>query len=120
MVSALLIVILERRSQVGLLKALGMRDSTVIQLFVHYAARIIGGGFIVGNIIGFSICFIQVKTGVITLDPAAYYVSEVPILIDLSRIALIEGVAFVACIIAMLLPAWYSTRIQPSTALRIK
>ena len=120
MVSALLIVILERRSQVGLLKAIGMRDSTVIQLFVHYAARIIGGGFIVGNIIGFSICFIQVKTGVITLDPAAYYVSEVPILIDLSRIALIEGVAFVACIIAMLLPAWYSTRIQPSTALRIK
>ncbi|PCJ80199.1 MAG: hypothetical protein COA49_09460 [Bacteroidetes bacterium] len=120
MVSALLIVILERRSQVGLLKALGMRDSTVIQLFVRYATRIIGGGFIGGNIIGFAICIIQDQTGIITLDPSAYYVSEVPILFDFSRIFLIEIIAFVACTIAMLLPAWYSTRIQPSTALRIK
>jgi lipoprotein-releasing system permease protein len=120
MVSALLIVILERRSQVGLLKALGMRDSSVIQLFVQYAARIIGGGFLIGNIIGFTICIIQKQTGFISLDPAAYYVSEVPILFDFSRLVFIEVAAFAACIISMLLPAWYSTRILPSTALRIK
>lgn len=120
MVSALLIVILERRSQVGLLKALGMRDSSVIQLFVQYAARIIGGGFLIGNIIGFSICIIQKQTGFISLDPAAYYVSEVPILFDFSRLVFIEVAAFAACVISMLLPAWYSTRILPSTALRIK
>ena len=120
MVSALLIVILERRPQVGLLKALGMTDTTVIHLFVRYAARIIGGGFLAGNIIGLSICLIQTKTGILTLDPAAYYVSEVPILLDFTRLASIEIVAFTACIIAMILPAWYSTRIQPSTALRMK
>jgi lipoprotein-releasing system permease protein len=120
MVSALLIVILERRPQVGLLKALGMNDAMVIKLFVRYAARIIGGGFIAGNILGLGICLVQTKTGLLTLDPAAYYVSEVPILLDFTRLASIEIVAFVTCIIAMLLPAWYSTRIQPSTALRIK
>jgi len=120
MVSALLIVILERRSQVGLLKALGMRDSSVIQLFVQYAARIIGGGFIIGNLIGFSICILQKQTGFISLNPAAYYVSEVPILFDFSRLVFIEAAAFSACVISMLLPAWYSTRILPSTALRIK
>jgi lipoprotein-releasing system permease protein len=120
MVSALLIVILERRAQVGLLKALGMRDSSVIQLFVQYAARIIGGGFIIGNLIGFSICILQKQTGFISLNPAAYYVSEVPILFDFSRLVFIEAAAFSACVISMLLPAWYSTRILPSTALRIK
>ena len=120
MVSALLIVILERRSQVGLLKALGMRDSSVIRLFVQYATKIIGGGFLIGNIIGFTVCLIQKQTGLITLDPNAYYVSEVPILFDFSRLLFIEGVAFSACVVSMILPAWYSTRIQPSTALRIK
>ena len=120
MVSALLIVILERRPQVGLLKALGMTDSTVIKLFVKYAARIIGGGFLAGNLLGLSICLVQTKTGLLTLDPTAYYVSEVPILLDFARLASIEIVAFTACIIAMILPAWYSTRIQPSTALRMK
>jgi lipoprotein-releasing system permease protein len=120
MVSALLIVILERRPQVGLLKALGMTDSTVIKLFLRYAARIIGGGFLAGNLLGLSICLVQIKTGVLTLDPAAYYVSEVPILLDFTRLASIEIVAFTTCIIAMILPAWYSTRIQPSTALRMK
>jgi lipoprotein-releasing system permease protein len=105
---------------VGLLKALGMNDATVIKLFVRYAARIIGGGFFAGNILGLGICLFQTKTGLLTLDPAAYYVTEVPILLDFTRLASIEIVAFAACIIAMLLPAWYSTRIQPSTALRIK
>ncbi len=120
MVSALLIVILERRAQVGLLKAIGMNDAMVIKLFVRYATRIIGGGFIAGNILGLGICLVQTKTGLLILDPAAYYVSEVPILLDFTRLASIEIVAFAICIIAMLLPAWYSTRIQPSTALRIK
>ena len=120
MISALLIVIIERRPQVGLLKALGMKDSTVIQLFVRYAGRIIGGGFLVGNILGLFICLAQTKTGLLTLDPAAYYVSEVPILLDLGRLISIEIIAFAACVIAMILPAWYSTRIQPSTALRMK
>ena len=120
MVSALLIVILERRPQVGLLKALGMRDSSVIRLFVQYATRIIGGGFLIGNIIGFTVCLIQKQTGLITLDPNAYYVSEVPILFDFTQLLFIEGVAFSACVVSMFLPAWYSTRILPSTALRIK
>ena len=120
MVSALLIVILERRPQVGLLKALGMRDSSVIRLFVKYATRIIGGGFLIGNIIGFTVCLIQKQTGLISLDPNAYYVSEVPILFDSYKLLLIEGVAFSACVVSMFLPAWYSTRILPSTALRIK
>lgn len=118
MVSALLIVILEKRPEVGILKALGLRDSKVISLFVWYSSRVIGRGFILGNIIGFGFCLIQLKTGVITLDPAAYYITEVPILLKPSKIISVELLAFASCIIAMILPAFYSTRIQPSTALK--
>ena len=119
MVSALLITILEKRSDVGLLKALGLRDSTVIMTFVNYSAQIILTGFLAGNIIGFGVCWAQTSTGVITLDPAAYYISVVPMRLDLLHILSIELLAFACCVIAMFLPALYSTRIQPSTALRL-
>ena len=120
MVSALLIVILERRMEVGILKALGMDDTNVIKLFVMYSARIIGVGFLVGNALGLGLCYIQIATGIITLDPAAYYLSEVPILIDFSQLLIIELGAFGCCVLAMFIPALYSTRILPSDALRIK
>lgn len=118
MVSALLIVILEKRPEVGILKALGLKDGKVISLFVWYSSRVIGRGFIYGNIIGLGLCYIQVQTGFITLDPAAYYISEVPILLKPSKLLTIELFAFISCVVAMILPALYSTRIQPSTALK--
>ena len=118
MVSALLIVILEKRSEVGILKALGLRDGMVISLFVWYSSRVIGRGFIIGNAIGLGFCFLQTSTGVITLDPAAYYISEVPILVNPTKLLTIELFAFISCVTAMILPAFYSTRIQPSTALK--
>ena len=118
MVSALLITILEKRAEVGLLKALGLRDSEMIKTFVNYSARIIGVGFIAGNVLGFSVCLAQTSTGIITLDPTAYYISVVPIKIDLIYILGIEAIAFICCVLAMFLPAMYSTRIVPSTALR--
>ena len=120
MVSALLITILEKRADVGLLKALGLRDSIVISIFINYSAQIIFTGFMAGNILGFGVCLAQTYTGFITLDPAAYYISDVPIKLDLMHLLTIEFIAFVCCVIAMFLPALYSTRIQPSTALRIK
>lgn len=118
MVSALLIVILEKRAEVGILKALGLRDGSVISLFVWYSSRVIGRGFLIGNFIGLGFCFLQAKTGIITLDPAAYYISEVPILLNPAKILSIEALAFVSCVVAMILPAFYSTRIQPSSALK--
>jgi len=106
--------------EVGILKALGMDDTNVIKLFVMYSARIIGVGFLVGNALGLGLCYIQIATGIITLDPAAYYLSEVPILIDFSQLLIIELGAFGCCVLAMYIPALYSTRILPSDALRIK
>ncbi len=120
MASALLIIILERTAMVGLLKALGMADGAVVATFMAHAARIIGRGFLWGNVLGFGLALGQISTGLITLDPAAYYVDTVPVLLNVPRIAAIELAAFLACAAAMVLPAWASTRIQPATALRFR
>ena len=120
MTSALLIIILERRAMVGMLKALGMADGQVLMMFFWQAVRILGRGFLFGNIIGFAVVTLQHETGLITLDPQAYYVHVVPIRVDVSSILGIELMAFVICAISMWLPAWASMRILPAAAMKLK
>jgi lipoprotein-releasing system permease protein len=120
MASALLIIILERTGMVGLLKALGLTDAAVVKVFVWHATRILGWGFIWGNAIGLGMAWCQMSTGWIELDPAAYYVDSVPIRLNFMRLATVELGAFATCAVMMLIPAWASTRIQPSAALRFK
>ena len=119
MTSALLIIILERRSQVGLLKALGMSDGAVVKAFLWHAARILGQGFAWGNLVGLGLVWVQATWKVVPLDPAAYYVNAVPILVDAPGLATMEVVAFGLCVIAMVLPALWSTRIRPALTLRM-
>ena len=120
MTSALLIIILERRAMVGMLKALGMTDGQVLRMFFWQAVRIIGRGFLIGNLIGFALVIVQQETGLIQLDPKAYYVDVVPIRIDVAYIIGIELLAFVICAASMFLPAWASMRILPAAALKLK
>lgn len=119
MTSALLIIILERRSQVGLLKALGMTDGSVVQTFLWHAARILATGFAWGNATGFGVALIQSMWKPIPLNPEAYYVDHVPIWVDIPYILTMEGLAFILCVVAMWLPALWSTRIRPALGLRL-
>jgi len=119
MTSALLIIILERRSQVGLLKALGMTDGSVVQTFLWHASRILATGFAWGNAAGFGLAFVQSLWKPIPLNPEAYYVDHVPIWIDIPSILTMEGLAFFLCVVAMWLPALWSTRIKPALGLRM-
>ena len=120
MASALLIIILERTAMVGLLKALGLSDGAVVRVFVWHAVRILGWGFFWGNVLGLSLAWGQTATGLIHLDPAAYYVDTVPIRLNALRLVSIEAGAFLVCAATMVLPAWASARIQPATALRFR
>ena len=119
MTSALLIIILERRAQVGLLKAMGMTDAAVIRTFIWHAARILGQGFAWGNFVGLSCVLIQAEWQLIPLDPEAYYVDAVPILVDVIDMARMEGIAFSLCVLSMGLPAIWSVRIRPALSLRM-
>ena len=105
MTSALLIIMLERRAQVGLWKALGMTDQAVVRTFMWHATRILGQGFAVGNAIA---VLIAIQSWVRTPDPEAYYVDAVPVLLDVPRMAAMEVVAFGLCGVAMLLPALWA------------
>lgn len=119
MTSALLILILERRPMVGMLKALGMGDAQVMQVFFWQAVRIMGRGFMWGNAVGLALVLLQAQTGWLTLNPEAYYLDVVPVRIHRLYLAGIEALAFGACVLMMWLPSLASMRIRPAEALRL-
>lgn len=118
MTSALLILILERRPMIGMLKALGMSDGQVLRVFLWQAARILGKGFWMGNVVGLSIVYLQKVTGWVGLNPEAYYLSEVPVRLNAGFLVAIEVLIFILCVTMMFFPALASTRIRPADALR--
>ena len=118
MISALIILILDRTNVIGTLKALGATDRSVIRIFLLHAGRLILLGLLIGNALGLGLCFLQEQTGLVELDEASYYVKTVPIGINWWHVLLLNVATLVLCQLALLFPALIVTRISPVKAIR--
>ena len=118
MMSALLILILERTTMIGLLKALGARDSSIQKIFLYNSAYIIGKGLFWGNLIGLGIALLQQHFGIFKLDPKIYYISQIPININLLDVLLLNIGTLVCCLIMLIIPSYIVSRITPVKAIR--
>jgi lipoprotein-releasing system permease protein len=118
MSSALLIMILERINMIGILKAIGATNWSVRKIFLFNAAYLISRGLFIGNILGIGLCLIQLKFGLLTLDPANYYVSEVPVLIKWQHILVLNLGTLAICLLVLLIPSYLVSRITPVKAIR--
>jgi len=118
MISGLLILILEKTNMIGILKSLGAEDITIRRMFLYQAAYLIGKGLFWGNFIGIGLAYIQLKTGVITLDPSSYYIKTVPVNLELTHILLLNAGTMAAIIIMLLVPSQLISRISPVKAIR--
>lgn len=118
MISGLLIIILERTQMIGILKALGARNSTVRHTFLWFATFIITRGLLLGNIIGIGLLLLQKYTGVVTLDPKTYYVSEVPVEINIPIFLAINAATLAISVMVLVAPSYLVAHIQPSKSMR--
>jgi lipoprotein-releasing system permease protein len=118
MISGLLILILEKTNMIGILKALGSEDKNIRRVFLYQAAYLIGKGLIWGNLIGIGLAYLQLKTGIITLDPSSYYIKTVPINLEMYHILLLNAGTMAAIIIMLLVPSQLISRITPVKAIR--
>lgn len=118
MISGLLILILEKTNMIGILKALGSEDNTIRKMFLYQASYLIGKGLLWGNLIGIGLAYLQLKTGVITLDPASYYLKTVPVNLDISHILLLNAGTMAVIVIMLLVPSQLISRITPVKAIR--
>jgi lipoprotein-releasing system permease protein len=118
MISGLLILILEKTNMIGVLKSLGSEDTTIRRVFLYQAAYLIGKGLFWGNFIGIGLAFLQLKTGVISLDPSSYYIKTVPVNLDLIHILLLNAGTMLSIILMLLVPSQLISRITPVKAIK--
>lgn len=118
MISALLILIIERTNLIGILKALGSTSTNVRAIFFYVSVQLLLKGLLIGNIIGIGLCYIQLQFGFATLNPETYYLEHVPINISLTHILLINAGTIVTCLVMMLLPTLIINKITPIKAIR--
>lgn len=118
MVSAMLIILLEKTSMIGMLKALGMRNGAIRTVFVLRSFRIIAGGMLWGNLIGVGLALLQQTTGLIRLNSTGYMLSHVPISLDWSWwCALNVGIPIVMLLL-MGIPAQAVAAVKPEKTIR--
>jgi lipoprotein-releasing system permease protein len=117
-ISGLLIIILERTQMIGVLKALGARNSLIRRTFLWFSIFIIGRGLLWGNILGLGIVLLQQATGIITLDPQTYYVSQAPMELSLPLVLLLNVCTLLICVIVLIGPSYLVSRIHPARSMR--
>ncbi|MFD2516668.1 ABC transporter permease [Salinimicrobium flavum] len=118
MITALLVLILERTQMIGILKALGSSDWSVRKIFLYNAGYLILLGLFWGNLIGLGLLFAQKYLKLIPLNPETYYVTEAPVYIGWEYILAVNAGTLLLCMLMLLLPSYIITRISPVKAMK--
>lgn len=118
MISGLLIIILERTTMIGVLKALGARNSTVRHTFLWFAAFIIGKGLLIGDAMALALILLQKLTGFAKLDPQTYYVDVVPVELDWMLIVALNIATMLIALFVLIAPSYLVSHIHPAKSMR--
>lgn len=118
MITALLVLILERTQMIGVLKALGSRDWSIRKVFLYNASYLIFLGLFWGNFIGLGLLLIQKYFKLFPLNPETYYVTEVPIYFGWQYIVAVNVGTLLLCLLMLLIPSYIITKISPVKAMK--
>ena len=120
MISGLLIMLFEHISTIGLLKALGMTDRAISKVFLSSASVLVFKGMFIGNMLAFAFCIIQEKTHLLKLNPENYFVSYVPVNINVGSVLLADIGSFAVIMLLLLFPTLFISRVDPAQTVRMK
>jgi lipoprotein-releasing system permease protein len=92
---------------IGVLKAIGSRNRTIRHTFLWFSAFIISRGLLLGDILGIGLVLLQQYTGLVTLDPQTYYVSEAPVELDIPITILLNVATLIVSISVLIIPSFF-------------
>lgn len=118
--AVLVMLMVDKATMIGLLKALGMPFGSTRNVFLYVAALIGGSGIVLGNIVAFVLCWLQQHYGIIKLQEDAYYMAQAPIKVIWWHVAVIDIATLVLSVVCMWLPAMYIRTIHPAKVLQFK
>lgn len=120
MITALLILILERTNMIGIMKALGANNISIRRIFLYYSAVIIGVGLLAGNVFGIGLCLVQKYFHVIKLQQDSYYLSYAPVEMNWNWIVILNVGTIIITLLLLILPSILVSRISPVKAIRFE
>ncbi len=121
MITALLVLILERTQMIGVLKALGSENWSIRKVFLYNATYLIAIGLLWGNGIGLGLLYLQDKFRLFKFpNPEEYYIEYIPVHIDVPTILLLNLGVMLLCLVMLLLPSYIITKITPVKAIKFE
>ncbi len=120
MITALLVLILERTQMIGILKALGSNNWSIQKVFLYNATYLIIRGLFLGNLIGLGLLLIQKYFNIIPLSPEEYHVASVPVYLNAFYIIALNIGTFILCLLMLLIPSYIITKISPVKAIKFE
>lgn len=120
MISGLLILLLRNISTIGMLKSLGMTSKAIAGVFLRLSARLVALGMLIGNGIALLFCAVQGSTHLLRLDPANYFVSYVPVRIDVAGLLAADAVVFAVIMLLLALPSMFISKVDPARTMRVE
>ena len=120
MISGLLILLFRNISTIGILKSLGMTDRAISEVFLRVASDIVLKGMLAGNAAALLFCAIQGATHLLKLDPENYFVSFVPVHVNVPAVVAADIAAYAVIMLLLLLPSLFVSRIDPARTVRAR
>jgi len=120
MITALLIMILERTNMIGMLKSFGASNWSIMKIFLYNAAYLIGIGLLLGNILGLGLGFFQQSTHIFKLNQTSYFLAYVPIEFHFIDVLALNVVTVVVCLTVLIVPSLLISKVSPLKAIRFK
>ena len=121
MITALLVLILERTPMIGILKAMGTNNWSIRKIFLYNAAYLIGVGLFWGNVVGLGIIYIQAVFKPFKFpNPREYYIEHIPVHMDVMTVVYLNVGVMVLCLLMLLIPSYIITKITPVKAIRFE
>jgi lipoprotein-releasing system permease protein len=119
-ISSLIMMILEKRREIGILMSMGASQGAVMRIFMYNGIVIGILGSTLGTVFGVSLCLAQYHYRFIPLPGDIYFVDTLPVLVQWGDVLAIYITANILCFIATLYPAWLASKVLPAESIRIE
>jgi lipoprotein-releasing system permease protein len=117
-IGMLLMLVMEKTSEIGILKSMGASSFSIMKIFVLQGFFISVIGTILGNILGFVLCWVQLRYKIFSIPSSIYYMDSVPVLLNVSNFIIVSLLSLILCFFATLIPAYIASKLNPINSIR--